>query len=120
MRPKTKEHAMDDETTTPNEQPTQPQPPEPKRLTRARDDRLIAGVCGGLGKYFGVDPVLFRVAAVALVFFGGAGVLLYLAAILLIPQEGEPGRNLRHVAGSLARVLGVLAICLALAIGGAW
>src|SRR5262245_21036654 len=74
------------------EQPTQEQPspaaaPGPRRLTRSRDDRLVAGVCGGLGKYFGIDPVIFRVASVALVFLGGVGALLYLAAILLVPSE---------------------------------
>jgi phage shock protein PspC (stress-responsive transcriptional regulator) len=74
---------------TPDEQPTGEQPSAPRRLTRSRDDRLIAGVCGGLGRYFDVDPVLFRVAAVALTFFGGAGALLYLAAVLLVPGDGE-------------------------------
>jgi phage shock protein PspC (stress-responsive transcriptional regulator) len=62
----------------------------PKRLTRSRDDRLIGGVCGGLGRYFNVDPLLFRIGAVALVFLGGAGILLYLAALLLVPNEDQP------------------------------
>ena len=75
--------------------------PSPKRLTRSRADRLIGGVCGGLGRYFNVDPLLFRIGAVALVFLGGAGILLYLAALLLVPNEdqaapiapGAQGRN---------------------------
>ena len=75
------------------DQPTAEQPsaggPPPKRLTRTRDDRVIGGVCGGLGRYFNVDPLLFRIGAVALVFVGGAGLLLYLAALLLVPNEGE-------------------------------
>ncbi len=74
----------------PDEQPTREQPPAPRRLLRSRDDRVIAGVCAGLGRYFDVDPVLFRIAAVALTFFGGAGALLYLAAVLLVPTDGEP------------------------------
>src|ERR687888_200693 len=82
----------------PDDEPTSEQPPaaEPRRLKRSRDDRLIAGVCGGLGRYFGIDPVIFRVAAVALILVGGAGVLLYLAAIFLVPNEGDQqgGRNL--------------------------
>src|ERR1051326_2824310 len=86
MPPNHPEHEMTDETTTPLQPPA---PPPPRRLSRPRDDRLIAGVCSGLGRYFNVDPVLFRVGAVALIFFGGAGILLYLAAILLIPNEGE-------------------------------
>jgi phage shock protein PspC (stress-responsive transcriptional regulator) len=75
------------------DQPTAEQPPAgepgPKRLTRTRGDRVIGGVCGGLGRYFNVDPLLFRIGAVALVFVGGAGLLLYLAALLLVPNEGE-------------------------------
>jgi phage shock protein PspC (stress-responsive transcriptional regulator) len=61
----------------------------PKRLTRSRSDRMIGGVCGGLGRYFNVDPLLFRIGAVALVFVAGTGLLLYLAALLLVPNEGE-------------------------------
>ena len=62
-----------------------------RRLTRSRNDRVIGGVCGGLGRYFNVDPILFRIGAVALAFVGGAGVLLYLAALLLVPNE-DAGR----------------------------
>jgi phage shock protein PspC (stress-responsive transcriptional regulator) len=72
------------------EQPTVAAPP-PRRLYRARDDRVLAGVCGGIAKYFNIDPVLVRVGAVALVFLGGAGLLAYVAAFLLIPNEGEGG-----------------------------
>jgi phage shock protein PspC (stress-responsive transcriptional regulator) len=94
----------------PEDEPTreQPQPEEPRRLKRSRDDRLIAGVCGGLGRYFGIDPVIFRVGAVALIFLGGAGALLYLAAILLVPDEGEqqPGdRNLRQRALAITGIV---------------
>jgi phage shock protein PspC (stress-responsive transcriptional regulator) len=81
-----------------NETTTQQLPPEPKRLVRVRSGRVIGGVCGGLGRYFDVDPIIFRIAAIVLVFVGGAGVLAYIAALLLIPAEdaaGEPseGRN---------------------------
>ena len=75
------------------DQPTAEQPsggPAPKRLTRSRADRVIGGVCGGLGRYFNVDPLLFRIGAVALVFLGGAGILLYVAALLLVPNEDQP------------------------------
>jgi phage shock protein C len=48
---------------------------------------MIAGVCGGIAKYAGVDPVLVRLAMVALVIFGGAGLLLYLAGWIIIPEE---------------------------------
>src|SRR4051812_11073356 len=60
-----------------------------RRLERSRSDRVVAGVCGGLGDYFDVDPVIFRIAFVVLAFVGGAGFLLYPAAWLLIPGEGH-------------------------------
>ncbi len=104
---------MSDDPTTPIEEPTQPQEPAPRRLTRPRDDRLIAGVCSGLGRYFNVDPVLFRVAAVALVFFGGAGVLLYLAAILLVPNEGEELPESRRRRDRALAVVGVILLVVA-------
>jgi phage shock protein PspC (stress-responsive transcriptional regulator) len=73
-----------------NETTTQQGPPEPRRLLRAREGRLVGGVCAGLGRYFDVDPILFRIGAVVLVFVGGAGLLAYLAALLLIPSEDSP------------------------------
>src|SRR3712207_551985 len=81
------------ETPDPSEQPTQrvAQDTPPRRFLRSRTDRMLAGVAGGLGRYFGVDPVLVRIALVVLTFFGGAGALLYLAVVLLVPNEGEEG-----------------------------
>ena len=58
-------------------------------LRRSRDDRVIAGVCGGLGRYFGIDPVLVRIAALLLIFAGGAGIVLYLIGWLAIPEESD-------------------------------
>jgi phage shock protein PspC (stress-responsive transcriptional regulator) len=68
-----------------------PTPSQPNRLYRSRTDRLIGGVCGGLGKHFGVDPVIVRVAAVVLLLFGGASALAYLAFLLLVPEEPVEG-----------------------------
>src|SRR5437763_6126074 len=82
-------------------------------MARAGDDRLIAGVCAGLGRYFDVDPVVFRVAAVALIFFGGAGVLLYLAAILLVPNEGEERPETRRRRDRALAVVGVVLLVVA-------
>jgi phage shock protein PspC (stress-responsive transcriptional regulator) len=65
--------------------------PPPKRLLRARSNRVLGGVCAGLGRYFNTDPVFFRIGAIVLTLIGGAGVLLYLAALLLIPQEDASG-----------------------------
>ena len=64
--------------------------PQPKRLLRARSERVIGGVCGGLGRYFNIDPIIVRIAAVGLALLGGAGVLLYVAALLLVPAEDSP------------------------------
>lgn len=58
-----------------------------KRLTRVEDGRMIAGVCAGLAKYFGVDPTLVRIVFVLLAIFAAGGVLLYLILWLLMPME---------------------------------
>ncbi|MDO8209384.1 PspC domain-containing protein [Conexibacter sp. CPCC 206217] len=61
----------------------------PRRLERSRDDKVIAGVCGGVARYFSVDATIVRVVTVALLAFGGFGAFLYLAAWLLVPEQGE-------------------------------
>lgn len=72
-------------------------------LRRSTEDRVIAGVAGGLGRYLGIDPVVLRIAFVILAFAGGSGVLLYILGWILIPEEraGEPvgalARPERHV-----------------------
>ena len=63
--------------------------PTYKELHRSRSDRMIGGVCGGLGQYFDVNPVFYRVGFVILTLLGGAGLLVYGAAALVIPNEGE-------------------------------
>ena len=61
-----------------------------KTLVRTHDGRIVAGVCSGLGQYFGIDANLIRVIlAVVTVFTGGFGALAYLAAWVVIPEEGE-------------------------------
>lgn len=62
---------------------------EPRRLTRPHEDRWLAGVCAGLGEYFELSPAIYRIAFVALTLAGGTGILLYLAAWLVIPEEGH-------------------------------
>lgn len=66
---------------------------QPRVLRRSKQDRVIAGVCGGLGRYLGVDPILIRVAFVVLAIGGGIGFLIYGVAWLVIPRE-EPGEEL--------------------------
>ena len=85
-----------DETTT--ETPPPPPPPsgdpvDPgpfyEGLRRSRSDRVVAGVAGGLGHHFGIDPVIVRIGFVLLTLFGGSGILLYLLAWLVIAKEGK-------------------------------
>ena len=64
--------------------------PAVKRLERSRSDRMLAGVCGGLARYFDIHPAFYRVGFVVLTLIGGAGILIYIAAALVIPDEGEP------------------------------
>jgi phage shock protein PspC (stress-responsive transcriptional regulator) len=63
--------------------------PSIKRLERSPSDRVIAGVAGGLGRYFDLNPNVFRLGFVVLTLLGGAGILVYLAAVLVIPEDGK-------------------------------
>lgn len=59
-----------------------------KRLYRSRTNRMLAGVCGGLGKYFNVDPTLIRVLAVILlIFFNFATLIAYIILAIIVPLE---------------------------------
>jgi phage shock protein PspC (stress-responsive transcriptional regulator) len=58
-----------------------------KKLYRSRTDRKIWGVCGGLAKYFDVDPTIVRVIAIASVFFTGAGIIAYIVMAIVVPLE---------------------------------
>jgi phage shock protein C len=62
---------------------------EPTALRRATEGRMLAGVAAGLADYFDVDVAIVRVVLVALAVLGGLGVPLYVAAWLLIPEEGS-------------------------------
>lgn len=98
--------------------PADPPPPgqtPPPVLTRSTDDKVVSGLAGGLGRYFGVDPVVFRIAFVVMALAGGSGILLYLVGWLLIPDDLGAGvlhrvgreRNQKLVAAVLAGI-GVL------------
>ena len=63
--------------------------PEAGRLRRSGDDKMLAGVAGGIARYLNVNVTLVRLIIAALALFSGAGVALYLAAWLLIPADGE-------------------------------
>lgn len=56
-----------------------------KKLYRSRTNRVLFGVCGGLGEYLGVDPLIVRILFLLLIFGAGSGILLYLVLAFLIP-----------------------------------
>jgi len=60
-----------------------------KKLYRSESERMIAGVCGGLSEYFDIDPAIIRLIWVAFTFFVGSGILLYILACIIIPNERE-------------------------------
>ena len=92
-----------------------------RRLRRSATDRKIAGVAGGLGRHLDVDPTVLRVLFVVAAFFGGAGLLLYGALWLLVPEDGRDSAAIttrddtRRV---LLIVIGVVAVLVLL--GNAW
>lgn len=61
-----------------------------KRLYRSRDERWLAGICGGLGSYFGLDPTLIRALFVLFGLVVGGGLLLYIILWIIIPLEPDP------------------------------
>ncbi len=71
-------------------------------LTRAEEHRVVAGVCGGLGRHLDIDPVVFRVVVAVLCLTGGLGLFLYGLAWLIVPTERPAGKNDRT---ELQRVL---------------
>jgi phage shock protein C len=108
------------------EQPATPPPHEtpstpaggPRVVRRSRSERLVAGVCGGVGRYLGVDPVLLRIAFIILALANGLGVIAYVVAWVAIPEErpdqpagpaAEPRRETgRLVLGGSLVVLGLV------------
>jgi phage shock protein C len=105
--------------------PGDPGPPPPgspapaqRTVRRSRSERVIAGVCGGLGRYLGIDPVLLRVAFIILALANGLGLIAYVVAWVAIPEEGadqpagpapEPRRETgRMVLGGSLVVLGLV------------
>jgi phage shock protein C len=60
-----------------------------RRLYRSRSDRKLAGICGGLGQFFNLDPTLIRVLFVVLAVLGGSGILIYLAMWIMVPNQPQ-------------------------------
>ncbi|MCY7374312.1 MAG: PspC domain-containing protein [Spirochaetaceae bacterium] len=114
----TQTHEATQASPPPQPPPARPYPPL-SALRRSRTDRKLAGVSGGLGRYAGVDPLIFRILFVLLTFFGGTGLLLYAAAWLLVPADGEAeseGQRLFNGRSS-SSVSTVIAIVVVLVLG---
>jgi phage shock protein PspC (stress-responsive transcriptional regulator) len=111
---------MTDETPTP-ETPRSEPAPQPRKLRRSSSDRVLVGVSGGLGRYFGIDPVIFRIGFGLSVFFGGLGALAYGLLALLVPTDGEPDAAQRFGArlqrAGIWRALGIVALAVVAACG---
>lgn len=60
-----------------------------KKLHRSSANRMIAGVCGGIGEYFDIDPTLVRLGFVALSFLAGGGLMVYILAAIIIPTDAN-------------------------------
>lgn len=106
---------------TPSDTPAAPSPdPAPRRLTRSGRDRIIGGVGGGIGQHFGIDPALVRIGFVALALLGGTGLIVYAAALLLVPLDEEDAAaalSPRDRAVAVAIVLALILACLVFGLG---
>jgi phage shock protein PspC (stress-responsive transcriptional regulator) len=106
------------------------EPTRRPRLVRTRRGRLIGGVCSGLGAHFDVDPILFRIAFAGLAIFSGVGIALYLAFLLLTPEEGAHRAPMHLRRSAWRSLLGVVVVVVAAGIalhaasrevlGGSW
>ncbi|EST29446.1 hypothetical protein N566_22030 [Streptomycetaceae bacterium MP113-05] len=84
------------------------------RLLRSRRHKVIGGVCGGLGRYFDLDPVVFRVPVAVLSLIGGLGLVFYGFAWLTVPAEGEKENELRRLLSARVDGASLSAILVAL------
>ena len=64
-----------------------------KKLYRSRSNKIVAGVCGGIGEYFSVDPTLIRLGFVALSFLAGGGLAVYIIAAIIMPEGNTACSN---------------------------
>jgi phage shock protein PspC (stress-responsive transcriptional regulator) len=102
---------MTETTTAPPPADPPPPPPAPP-LVRPLDGRVFRGVAAGIGRYTGTDPVLWRVLLAVLAVFGGSGIVLYVAAWLLLPEEGQTQTPANRLLGAHRNPLAVLGLVL--------
>jgi len=91
------------------------------RLRRSTSNRYVAGVAGGLGRHFNIDPTVLRVLLVVLTFFGGAGLVIYAVCWLFVPEDGAE-HGVIHVGNEPRKILllAAAAIAFLLAVGDAF
>ena len=82
-----------------------PSEEHPRRLYRSKSDRMLAGVCGGLAEYFNIDAIIVRVVWVVGIFTGGLGVLAYLVAWVLMPENPEEAETPKEKAPPSGKVI---------------
>lgn len=68
-----------------------------KKLVRSRDDKVVAGVCGGLGEYFGIDPIIIRILFAIITVSGGSGFLVYIILWVVMPERGEENNSTKQI-----------------------
>jgi len=72
----------------------------PKRLVRSNTDKVIGGVCGGLGEYFNIDPIIIRVLFAIITVSGGSGFLVYLILWVVMPEKGSETKSTEQIVES--------------------
>lgn len=77
--------------------PPETNPPPVDRLYRSETDKIIAGVAGGIGVYFKIDPTIVRIIFILLTVFGGSGLLVYLLLWLIVPAASGPSPDVNDV-----------------------
>lgn len=63
------------------------EPTQPKRIYRSRDEKMLAGVCGGVAEYMDMDPTIIRLLWAGSVIFAGFGIIMYILAAIIVPIE---------------------------------
>ena len=72
-----------------------------RKLYRSQINRMIGGVCGGMAEFFNIDPNLMRLIWVLLAFFGGSGILIYIASLIIIPNN--PAQQVPETRGNVVK-----------------
>ncbi|MER7399550.1 PspC domain-containing protein, partial [Streptomyces sp. NPDC000151] len=89
-------------------------PPPPPPLRRSRRQKVVAGVCGGMGRHWDLDPVIFRIVLAVLAVSSGIGLIVYGFAWLLIPLEGEDENEGRRLLSGRVEGAALTAVLVAL------